>query len=75
MSPLQRCEQYVLLKMYEDNCRRDGSNLLVQQVSHGFNTRSWVKLDTIEKYVKRCLGEGSIQDGRNEAKENDQGHD
>ena len=61
MSPLQRCEQYVLLKMYEDNCRRDGSNLLVQQVSHGFNTRSWVKLDTIEEYVKRCLGEGSIQ--------------
>ena len=62
LSPLQQCEQYVLLKMYEDNCRRDGSNLLIQKISpDGFNTHSWVKLDTIDEYVKSKLGEGPIQ--------------
>ena len=62
LSPLQQCEQYVLLKMYEDDCRRDGSNLLIQKISpDGFNTHSWVKLDIIDEYVKSKLGEGPIQ--------------
>ena len=38
LTPYQQCQQYVLLKIYEDNCRRDGSNLLVQKMSpDGFN--------------------------------------
>ena len=32
LSPLQQCEQYVMLKMYEDNCRRYGSNKLIQKI-------------------------------------------
>ena len=53
LTPYQQCQQYVLLKIYEDNCRRDGSNLLVQKCHPMVSTHAVGSSSTPSKSTSR----------------------
>ena len=75
LSPLQQCEQYVLLKMYEDEDIETVPTCSFRKYHPMASTHTLgSKLDTIDEYVKSKLGEGPIQMIATKSKRDHQGH-